>query len=333
MICFSRVLSGCASGPVTAGRQMRITLKQLEYFVAAGDMGSIKLAAIRINISQPSISSAISHLEREFGVQLFVRHHAQGLALTSAGKTMLREAKLMLRQAQGLYTMAGELNNEIRGRLSVGCMVTLAPMIAPQLAHAFSERHPGVDLNMVDGGHQDLMNQLRQVEIDVAICYDLQIPADIQFEPLASLRPYVLVSRSHRFARQPCVDMSELAAEPMVILDLPQSREYFISLFESKGLEPTIVARAANQEVVRTMVANNYGFTIANVRPRNPAALDGRKLVPVKLAGDHKPMRIGISTLAQERKPMILTVFEEHCRHLITDASIPGMTGGEQDGT
>ncbi|MEM7636237.1 MAG: LysR substrate-binding domain-containing protein [Pseudomonadota bacterium] len=318
--------------PAVTDKQMRITLKQLEYFVAAGEMGSIKLAATRINISQPSISSAISHLEREFGVQLFVRHHAQGLALTSAGKTMLREAKLMLRQAQGLYTMAGELNNEMRGRLSVGCMVTLAPMIAPELAHAFSEHHPGVTLNMTDGSHQDLLDKLRKVEIDVAISYDLQIPADIQFEPLATLSPYVLVSRNHSLARRPSVDLAELATEPMVMLDLPQSREYFVSLFESKGLEPMIVARAANQEVVRTMVANNYGFTIANVRPRNPAALDGRKLVAVKLAGDHKPMRIGISTLAQERKPMILTVFEEHCRNLITDTNIPGMTvGGEND--
>ena len=327
-----RPLPAGGSRPPLAGKQMRITLKQLEYFVAAGDMGSIKLAAIRINISQPSISSAISHLERELGVQLFVRHHAQGLALTSAGKTMLREAKLMLRQAQGLYTMAGELNNEMRGRLSVGCMVTLAPMIAPELAHAFCDQHPGVTLNMTEGSHQDLLDKLRQVEIDVAISYDLQVPDDIQFEPLASLSPYVLVSRGHRFARQPSVDLGELASEPMVILDLPKSREYFISLFESKGFQPSIVARAANQEVVRTMVANNYGFTIANARPRNSAALDGRKLVPVKLAGDHKPMRIGISTLAQERKPMILTVFEEHCRNLISETSIPGMARGEQDG-
>ncbi len=53
----------------------------------------------------------------------------------------------------------------------------------------------------------------------------------------------------------------------------------------------------------------------------------------VKLAGEHKSMRIGISTLAQERKPMILAVFEQHCRNLISDASIPGMIGGEEDGT
>ena len=311
---------------------MRITLKQLEYFVAAGEMSSIKLAAMRIHISQPSISSAISHLERELGVQLFVRHHAQGLALTSSGKTMLREAKLMLRQAQGLYTIAGELNNEMRGRLSVGCMVTLAPMIAPELGHAFSKLHPGVMLSMIEGSHQDLLDKLRQVEIDVAICYDLQVPADIQFEPLASLPPHVLLSSNHKFARRTSIELVELAGEPMVILDLPQSREYFVSLFESKNLVPTIVARAANQEVVRTMVANNYGFTISNVRPRNLTALDGRKLVSVRLAGEHTPMQIGISTLAQERKPMILTVFEQHCRNLITDSGIPGMTLGDRNG-
>ena len=62
-------------------------------------------------------------------------------------------------------------------------------------------------------------------------------------------------------------------------------------------------------------------------------ALDGRKLVAVRLAGDHTPMQIGISTLAQERKPMILTVFEQHCRNMISDAGIPGMTTGDSNGT
>jgi len=61
---------------------MIFTLKQLEYFVAAGERGSITFAAEKVNISQPSISAAITHLEAEFGVQLFIRHHAQGLSLT-----------------------------------------------------------------------------------------------------------------------------------------------------------------------------------------------------------------------------------------------------------
>ena len=56
---------------------MRYTLRQLEYFIAAGETGSITLASERVHISQPSISTAISHLEQGFGVQLFIRHHAQ----------------------------------------------------------------------------------------------------------------------------------------------------------------------------------------------------------------------------------------------------------------
>jgi len=81
---------------------MRFTIKQLEYFVAAGEVGSIKEAATKIAISQPSISSAISHLESELQLQLFVRHHAQGLSLTSSGRRIFNEAKLLLKQGEGL---------------------------------------------------------------------------------------------------------------------------------------------------------------------------------------------------------------------------------------
>ena len=110
---------------------MRYTLRQLEYFIAAGETGSITLAAERIAISQPSISAAIAHLEREWKVQLFIRHHAQGLSLTPTGRTMLREAKSVVGQAAGLYAAASASLDQVRGALTIGCMTTLAPMLVP----------------------------------------------------------------------------------------------------------------------------------------------------------------------------------------------------------
>lgn len=53
--------------------------------------------------------------------------------------------------------------------------------------------------------------------------------------------------------------------------------------------------------------------------------LDGRKLVAVDLAGHHKPMTIGLATLHQEHKPMLLETFENHCRTMISKRGIPGM--------
>ena len=304
---------------------MRYTLRQLEYFIAAGESGSITQASERLSISQPSISTAISHLEQELGVQLFVRHHAQGLSLTPVGRQMLVEARRVIQMAEGLYAVASEATDQIRGQLSVGSMVTLAPMSMPELAHGFMETYPGTQIRQFEENQEWLLDRLRRVEIDIAITYDLQIPDGITFVPLASLPPHVVVSDSHPFASLPEVSLTQLAAEPLILLDLPLSREYFFALFFKAGLEPRISARSAHQEVVRTMVANGYGYTLANVRPRSDVALDGRRVVRVPLAGAHRPMVIGTATLANVPKSRLLDAFEAHCRACVSDAHIPGM--------
>jgi len=304
---------------------MRFTLRQLEYFIAAGETKSITLASERINISQPSISIAISHLEQELGVQLFIRHHAQGLSLTPVGHALLHEAKRLVEQAEGLYTAASEASKQVRGRLQVGCFVTLAPMLMPELSHSFTSAFPDTQIRHIENNQELLLEGLRRAEIDIAITYDLQIPDGIRFTPLASLPPHVVVAESHPLARRSSVALRELVDEPLILLDLPFSREYFLALFLKEGLQPRIHSRSAHQEVVRTMVANCYGYTLANVRPRSDLALDGRRVVRVRLAGEHRPLTIGMATLEQLRKSQLLIAFETHCRSFVSDAYIPGM--------
>ena len=310
---------------------MRYTLKQIEYFIAAGETGSITLASERISISQPSISTAISHIEQELGLPLFVRHHAQGLSLTPAGRTLLAEAKRLIEQAEGLYTVASEAAEQIRGQLSVGSMVTLAPMVMPELVHSFTSAFPSTQVHQQEANQEMLLEGLSRAEIDVAVTYDLQIPDGVEFIPLATLPPHVVVSEAHPFARQSAVGLRDLIEEPLVMLDLPLSREYFLALFLKEGLQPKIYSRSKHQEVVRTMVANGYGYTLANVRPRSDLALDGRRVVRVPLAGDHRPMVIGIATLANNKKSKLLQAFESHCRAFISDAYIPGMVAPAMD--
>ncbi|MEE1567842.1 MAG: LysR family transcriptional regulator, partial [Arenicellales bacterium] len=65
---------------------LKYSLRQLEYFAATAENQSLAKAAKWLNISQPSISKAITNLERQFSVQLFIRHHARGVSLTPAGE-------------------------------------------------------------------------------------------------------------------------------------------------------------------------------------------------------------------------------------------------------
>jgi len=303
---------------------MKFTLRHLEYFIAAGETGSITLASEQANISQPSISTAIAHLEQELGVQLFVRHHAQGLSLTPAGRSVLREAKGLIRQAEGLYSAASEMDQP-RGTLSVGALVTLAPMVMPELSHSFMTAYPGTDIRQREGDQGVLLEGLRRVEIDVAVTYDLEISNDIDFTPLVPLSPHVLFGESDPLHKRESVTLSELSSRPMILLDLPISRDYFLAIFAKAGVTPNVFWRSPHQEVVRTMVANGYGYALFNARPKANVALDGKRLFRVTLAGQHAPAVIGLATLRQLTRSRLLQVFETHCRSLILEGQIPGM--------
>jgi DNA-binding transcriptional LysR family regulator len=281
---------------------MRFTLRQLEYFIAAGETGSITQASERINISQPSISTAISQLEQELEVQLFIRHHAQGLSLTPAGRIMLMEAKRLVEQAESLYAAASEASDEVRGQLNVGCLTTLAPMILPELSLSFMSAFPKASIRPQADHQETLLTGLNRAMIDVAITYDLQIPADVEFTRLVDLPVHALVGENHPLARHSAVTLQELAELPLILLDLPLSSEYFMALFMKEGLQPNIAFRVSHPDVIRTMVANGYGYTLANVTPRSDTALDGRRVVRVRLSGDHRPMTIGFATLRQLKK-------------------------------
>ena len=193
-------LARAGDGRHSRAMPRRFTLRQLEYFVAVGQAGSIAAASEAINVSSPSISAAIAQLEAEFGIQLFVRQHAQGLSLTPGGRRFFGEAKLLLEAADGLHDLAADIAHAARGPIGIGCFVTLAPLILASLRRSFEAAHPGVRVVQSEGDQERLLAMLRRAEIDVAITYDLEIPQDVAFAPLASLPPHAMVAADHRFA-------------------------------------------------------------------------------------------------------------------------------------
>ena len=311
---------------------MPFTLRQLEYFVAAADTGSITEAALGIPVAQSSVSAAIAQLEAALGVQLFIRHHAQGITPTAEGRQFAERARSLLHDADELRRFASELTAELRGTLNLGCLVTLAPLIGPHLGKGFREDHPAVSLEMAEAGQDDLMARLGTGRLSVALTYDLALSDDIAFTPLARLPPYALFAAGHPLAASPSVSLTELAAWPLVLLDLPLSRDYFRSLFTAIGVTPTVAHRSPHADVVRTMVANDFGYSILNVQPNTDVALDGRRLVSLPIAGDPRPMILGLARLRSLRPTRLVETFEQHCRDAVAAGTVPGLSGSRDAG-
>lgn len=304
---------------------LRFTLRQLEYFVAVGEAGSIAAAAEAVSVSSPSISAAVAQLEAEFGIDLFVRRHAQGLSLTPGGRRFFSEAKLVLEAADGLHDLAADIAAAPRGPIAIGCFVTLAPLVLAGLRRSFEAAFPEARVTQAEGDQARLLAMLRRAEIDVAITYDLEIPTDVAFDPLATLPPHVLVGAGHPFATGASVTLEALAAAPMVLLDLPLSRDYFLSLFARAGLRPRIVERTRDIAVVRSLVANGYGYALANLRLGGERAPDGTPLVAVALDGAQRPMVVGLATMRSERQRRIVGAFADHSREQVARGAVPGL--------
>lgn len=304
---------------------LRFTLRQLEYFVTVGEQGSIAQASAQVNVSSPSISAAISQLEAEFGLPLFVRKHAHGLSLTQAGRQFMDQARKVLAEAESLNRLAGAISGNVQGPLSVGCLLTFAQVLLPAIRRQFQQKHPDVQVSQIECDQETLIEKLRRAEIDVALTYDLEVPADLDFIPLRSLPLYAVVAAGHPLAEHKSVSVETLVEHPMVLLDLPISRTYFLSVFERAGCTPRIVERTRDMAVMRSLVANGFGFSVANIRPHSDLSPDGRELRFIPLEGPHRPMRLGFIIPEGARNVLCVDAFIDHASQIISKWGYPGL--------
>ena len=260
------------------------TLRQLEYFVAVAESGSVTGAAARVHLSQSAMSTALSDLERVLGVQLLVRHHARGVTLTSAGEDLLSDARALLRQAQDLESAATQHGSGVSGRVTLGCFAILAPYVMPRLLHEVGERLPDVELATTEEALDGLAEGLRHGRLELTLGYDLGHSAGIRHHPLFSVPPHVVLPVGHRAAGRRSVPLTALEGEPLVLLDLPHSRDYFARLFEAAGVVPRVQYRTHSAETARALVARGMGYTVLNLQAAHHVSLEGDPYAVVPLS-------------------------------------------------
>ncbi|RJL05870.1 LysR family transcriptional regulator [Paracoccus aestuarii] len=304
---------------------LRFTLRQLEYFIAVGEAGSIALAAEKVNVTAPSMSSAIAQLEAGFGVQLFTRRHAQGSALTPVGQQFMEQARIVLASAAKLNDLAHIHTGSVLGSLRVGCLRTFVQLMVPQLRRSFETRYPNVEFSQLELDQAQIFDALGASRIDLALTYDMSIPSDIDFHPLRDLPPFAIFDVDHPLADKTSVTAGDLLEHDMVMLDMPHSSDYFLSLFRTLGRRPRIAERTNEISIQRGLIANGYGFGIANLRTVSESSMDGKPLKFVPLKTDVPHLRLGIALSRAAHVSRTIQAFIDHCHEISDAGALPGM--------
>ncbi len=145
-----------------------MTIKQLKVFIRVAKLKSFTQTSKSLNISQPSVTIIIQHLQRELGTKLFDRL-GNKIQLTRAGEELVGMAEEILARLAGMKERVDEISGARKGRLIIGGSLLPGYSFLPLAVHKFSRQHPGIDVSLKVEGSSFIEKALLEGEIDIAI--------------------------------------------------------------------------------------------------------------------------------------------------------------------
>lgn len=288
----------------------RVTLRQLSYFVATARCESIARAAEELHVSSPSISVALTELEAIVGVPLLVRRHARGVVLTEAGSELIATARQMLLMAHEFRSRSDEKGYEYESVIDFGCLVSLAPLV-PAIVSEFYQDCPKVRVRWHEADHASLISGLEAGTINCGLLYDFNIPASISTVVVREMPLQVVLPHSHARVLEEQICLTDMAKEPFVLLDLPHTQDYLLSTFSELGIEPNIAYRTQSYEMLRSLVANGFGYSLLNYCPPY-TGLNGGGLVCRPVAESLRPNNMVFARRHKYQTPHVIEIFKQH---------------------
>lgn len=276
----------------------RLTLRQMELFVAVADTGGFAAAAESLHLTPNAVAQAVTELERNLGAGLTVRHRARGVTLTPTGVRLAAGARVLLRDVGELALTIGEDSARIRGPVAIGCYGPLAPTLMSQVWAGVAQAHPEIELTIVDGTSFELTEMVGRGSLDLVIAYAVSLPAGLTTHPLFYASPKVSLPADHPTAARTAVDLADLADESLILLDKPPSGQNTLNILHRRGIDPKVVQRTSEFELMRSLVARGAGYGIHFLDVNSETTREGLPIVtrPILPASEREPVVVAWQT-------------------------------------
>lgn len=194
---------------------MSVDLRHFRSFVVIAEEGNIGRAAARLFISQPALTRQLQQLEKQLELALFTRV-PQGVELTDAGRELLEKARAALDAAEEALTIGRPARP--RGRLVLGLTVAGHAEHWYELATAFTEQHPLVDVEIHSALSELLQRQVLAGELDVAVVLEPSRRTGVRYEVLREEQVFAWTHPDHPLASDEEVTVSEVAEYPVILV-------------------------------------------------------------------------------------------------------------------
>ncbi|MBT8146672.1 MAG: hydrogen peroxide-inducible genes activator [Gammaproteobacteria bacterium] len=238
------------------------SLKQLKYLCAVAEHRHFSKAAETCHVTQSTLSAGIQELESQLGVTIFERNKKHVL-ITPVGEQVLKQARLLLGNAEDLVAIAQASKAPLSGVLRLGVIPTIGPFLLPKMLSGLRNEYPDLKLFLKEGLSADLHTRLQQGELDVlllALPYPLP---EMHVERLFCDEFEVLLPAGHPLHKAAKVQQRQLQGEKLLLLEEGHClRDHALEACKLESAQLDLVYQGTSLHTLVEMVANGLGVTL-----------------------------------------------------------------------
>ena len=193
--------------------------RQIKYFIAIVDAGSIGKAAKKLELGTSALSQQIAKLEDELSTRLLQRS-AQGVTPTPSGLAFYQQAQLVLRHMQ--YAVEAAHSSRLSGHVSMGMSPSLASVLGVPLMQLMQTRYPDIKVHLVESLSGNLSHLVNARQLDLAIIFTQDVDPQWAIQPLLEEQMFVMATPEllRKYHLEDCIELAEISFAQAVTLPL-----------------------------------------------------------------------------------------------------------------
>jgi len=256
-------------------------VRQLQYVLAVVDEGTFTAAATTCSVAQPSLSQSVKSLERELGVELFLRV-GRRVVLTPAGEAFVPAARAALRSFQTVRDEVQAVVGLVAGRLDLVALPTLAIDPVAHMVGAFRRAHPNVMVRLAQpDGSDDLVRSVRNGTADIGITEMPAATDGLMVQPFARQEIVAVLPPGSRHRRR--ITAAQLGALPIVTQPPGTSTRSLLDItLATAGLAARVAVETDQREAIVPLVLQGAGAALLPRPMADRARDEGAVVVPLE---------------------------------------------------
>ena len=276
-----------------------INFNQLRIFYETAKCLSCTLAAKKLYITQPAVTTQIRLFEEYCNLKLFKRK-GRRIYLTDEGRTLFDYAQKIFEYEKEVDDVIEEMRVLKRGVLRLGTTKTYARYFMPFMITSFREAYPHIKIQLDEGSSLEMIHSLLDLKDEIAIIAKAEDNPGIQFIPFSQEEIVVIVSPTNPLARKKIVSLERLVREPIIMKETGSgTRRLVNALFANAGLMPEVLMETSNTEFIKQLVVRGEGVAFL-VKETVALELQEGKMETVSLKGQKLYLDVSIAYLKNQ---------------------------------